>query len=35
VDEKIVSRPTMDLLKGIHTIAEMLYPGVLEKGGVK
>lgn len=35
VDEKIVSRPTMDLLKGIHTIAEMLYPGVLEKGGVQ
>ncbi len=35
VDEKIVSRPTMDLLKGIHTIAEMLYPGVIEKGGVK
>ncbi len=35
VDEKIVSRPTMDLLKGIHTIAEILYPGVLEKGGVQ
>lgn len=31
VDEKIVSRPTMDLLKGIHTIAEILYPGVFEK----
>ncbi|WP_242637452.1 ABC transporter substrate-binding protein [Desulfobacter hydrogenophilus] len=35
VDEKIVSRPTMDLLKGIHTIADMLYPGMLEKGGVQ
>jgi len=35
VDEKIVSRPTMDLLEGIHTIAEMLYPGVLEKGGLQ
>jgi len=35
VDEKTVSRPTMDLLKGIHTIAEILYPGVLEKGGVQ
>jgi iron complex transport system substrate-binding protein len=34
VDEKIVSRPTMDLLKGIHTIAEILYPGILEKGGM-
>ena len=35
VDEKIVSRPTMDLLKGIHTIADILYPGIFEKGGVK
>nr|WP_320015546.1 ABC transporter substrate-binding protein [uncultured Desulfobacter sp.] len=35
VDEKIVSRPTMDLLKGIHTIADMLYPGVFENGGVQ
>ena len=35
VDEKIVSRPTMDLLKGIHTIAEILYPGIVEKGGVQ
>nr|WP_319490446.1 ABC transporter substrate-binding protein [uncultured Desulfobacter sp.] len=35
VDEKIVSRPTMDLLKGIHTIAEILYPGIIEKGGVQ
>lgn len=35
VDEQIVSRPTMDLLKGIHTIADMLYPGLLEKGGVQ
>nr|WP_319392330.1 ABC transporter substrate-binding protein [uncultured Desulfobacter sp.] len=35
VDEKIVSRPTMDLLKGIHTIAEILYPGILGKGGVQ
>ena len=35
VDEKIVSRPTMDLLKGIYTIADILYPGALEKGGVK
>lgn len=35
VDEKIVSRPTMDLLRGIHTIADILYPGVLEKGGVQ
>ncbi|MDD4273207.1 MAG: ABC transporter substrate-binding protein [Desulfobacter postgatei] len=35
VDEKIVSRPTMDLLEGIHTIADMLYPGVLEKGGLQ
>ncbi len=35
VDEKIVSRPTMDLLKGIHTIAEILYPGLLEKGAVQ
>lgn len=35
VDEKIVSRPTMDLLKGIHTIADMLYPGVLETGSVQ
>nr|WP_320189887.1 ABC transporter substrate-binding protein [uncultured Desulfobacter sp.] len=35
VDEKIVSRPTMDLLKGIHTIAEILYPGALEKGGLQ
>jgi iron complex transport system substrate-binding protein len=35
VDEKIVSRPTMDLLKGIHTIAEILYPGIFEKGGVQ
>lgn len=34
VDEKIVSRPTMDLLKGIHTIAEILYPKILEKGGM-
>ncbi|MCG8552730.1 MAG: ABC transporter substrate-binding protein [Desulfobacterales bacterium] len=33
VDEKIVSRPTMDLLKGIHAIADILYPGVFEKGG--
>ena len=31
VDEKQVSRPTMDLLKGIHAIADILYPGVLEK----
>ncbi|WP_320041823.1 ABC transporter substrate-binding protein [uncultured Desulfobacter sp.] len=31
VDEKIVSRPTMDLLKGIHTIADILYPEVFEK----
>ncbi len=35
VDEKIVSRPTMDLLKGIHTIADILYPGVLERGGIQ
>jgi len=35
VDEKIVSRPTMDLLKGIHTIADMLYPGILETGNVQ
>ncbi|WP_020589907.1 ABC transporter substrate-binding protein [Desulfobacter curvatus] len=35
VDEKIVSRPTMDLLKGIHAIADMLYPGALEKGRVQ
>ena len=35
VDEKIVSRPTMDLLKGIYTIADILYPGALEKGGVE
>ncbi|MGD9823572.1 ABC transporter substrate-binding protein [Desulfobacter sp.] len=35
VDETIVSRPTMDLLKGIHTIADILYPGALEKSGVK
>ena len=35
VDEKNVSRPTMDLLKGIHTIADILYPGALEKGGVQ
>lgn len=35
VDEKIVSRPTMDLLKGIHTIAEILYPGIVEKGGIQ
>ena len=35
VDEKIVSRPTMDLLKGIHTIAGILYPGIVEKGGVQ
>jgi len=35
VDEKIVSRPTMDLLQGIHTIADILYPGALEKGGVQ
>ncbi len=35
VDEKIVSRPTMDLLKGIHTIAEILYPGLLDKGAAQ
>ena len=35
VDEHMVSRPTMDLLEGIHTIAEMLYPGILEKGSVQ
>ncbi len=35
VDETIVSRPTMDLLKGIHTIADMLYPGILETGSVQ
>nr|WP_321400843.1 ABC transporter substrate-binding protein [uncultured Desulfobacter sp.] len=34
VDEEIVSRPTMDLLKGINTIAEILYPGILAKGGM-
>ena len=35
VNEQIVSRPTMDLLKGIHTIAGILYPGIFEKGGVQ
>lgn len=35
VDEKIVSRPTMDLIKGIHTIAAILYPGVFETGSVQ
>lgn len=35
VDEQIVSRPTMDLLKGIHTIAALLYPGVLETVGAQ
>ncbi len=35
VDEKIVSRPTMDLLKGIHAIADILYPGLFEQGGLQ
>lgn len=33
VDEKIVSRPTMNLLKGVQVIGEILYPHLFENGG--
>ncbi len=31
IDEEIVSRPTMRLLEGIHTITSILYPGGISK----
>lgn len=33
VDEKQVSRPTMDLLEGVHTIGKILYPDAFGKAG--
>ena len=33
VDEKIVYRPTMDLLKSAQVIGEILYPHLFENGG--
>ncbi len=33
VDEKIVSRPTMDLLKGVQGIGKILYPQIFTDGG--
>ncbi|MBI9074585.1 MAG: ABC transporter substrate-binding protein [Desulfatibacillum sp.] len=33
VDEKLVSRPTSDLLKGVRAIGEILYPRAFGKGG--
>ena len=35
VDEKIVSRPTMRLLEGIHTIGNFLYPEIFDAGASK